>query len=133
MTSKFRSSVFAVLGLLLMAIPALAHHAPEAEFDVNKTFTVTGVLTKVDWINPHIYWYMDAKDANGNVESWTVEGLPPGLLHRGGVTRDMLKVGEVITTTGMPAKDGTKHLGFGKRIKFSSDGHELTMWLAGQQ
>lgn len=132
MRSRLSGLLFAIFGLVVIAIPVLAHHAPEAEFDVNKTFSITGVLTKVDWINPHIYWYVDAKDNNGNVESWTFEGLPPGLLHRSGVTRDMLKVGDVITTTGMPAKDGTKHLGFGKRIKFT-DGHELTMWIAGQQ
>ena len=126
MRSKARLALLAVIGLILAALPVLAHHGVKAEFDDSKTVTVTGVLSRVLWVNPHIYWYVDTKDASGKTVTWAFEGLPPGMLHRSGVVRDMLKVGETVTTTAWPAKDGTKLLGFGKGIKFS-DGHEIVM------
>jgi hypothetical protein len=122
-------ALFAAIGLLLAAVPVLAHHSTAAEFDQSTTVKVTGVLTQVDWINPHIYWYVDAKDESGKTVTWSFEGLPPGVLHRGGVTRDMLKLGETVTVTAWPAKDHTKNLGFGKGVKYA-DGHEVVMTTA---
>jgi len=116
----------AVFGVMLAAAPAWAHHSVQAEFDSNKTVSVTGVLTRVLWANPHIYWYVETRDESGKEVTWSFEGLPPGMLHRGGITRDSLKVGEVVTTIAWPAKDGTKQLGFGKGVKYS-DGHEVVM------
>lgn len=121
---RSRGVAFAVFALLL-AVPALAHHGVQAEFDNSRTVSVTGVLTRVLWANPHIYWYVEAKDENGKEVTWSFEGLPPGMLHRGGITRDALKVGEVVTTLAWPAKDGTK-LGWGKGVKYA-DGHEVVM------
>jgi hypothetical protein len=71
----------------------LAHHSFAAEYD-SKEVTLTGVITKVEWTNPHIYFYIDVKDASGNVVNWAVEGYPPNTLKRTGFTRDDLKVGD---------------------------------------
>jgi hypothetical protein len=120
-----RGCLSALFILLIGAAPALAHHSLSAEFDPDKEFTITGTLTRVDWTNPHIYWYVDVKDeATGNIDTWTFEGPPPGMLHRAGITKDVFKIGQVVTVTAFPAKDGTKHLGFGKKTKYA-DGHEM--------
>jgi hypothetical protein len=127
MKYKCDGVLLAAFGLvLLLAVTALAHHSVTAEFDPSKEFTVTGVLKHVDWTNPHIYVWVDAKDDDGKVVTWSFEGNPPGILHRAGVTKDVFKVGEVVTVTAIAAKDGTKHLGFGRLYKYS-DGHEVAL------
>jgi hypothetical protein len=112
--------------MALSPSPTSAHHSVTAEFDPSKEFTVTGVLTHVDWTNPHIYVWVDVKGDDGQVVNWAFEGNPPGILHRAGVGKDVFKVGEVITVTAIAAKDGTKHLGFGRLYKYS-DGHEVRL------
>ncbi len=113
------------LGLLCgltAARPALAHHAFSAEFDGSKTFVVKGVLTKVNWTNPHIYIYLDVTGAKGKVEEYAFSSGPPTSLRRAGIKKTDFKVGETVTITGAPAKDGAKHLGWMKMIKYA-DGH----------
>ena len=90
--------------LLAAAVPALAHHAVSAEFDRNKPITFTGTVTKVDWMNPHIYTHIEAKDANGKTVVYQVEGGAPNSLFRNGWRPDSLKVGEVVSVTGSRAK-----------------------------
>jgi len=121
----------AFLGLSLAAVPALAHHSFTAEFNPEKSFTVKGVLTHVDWTNPHVYFYVDAKDQNGNVETWSFQTFPPGMLHRAGVRKEVFKIGEQVTVLANVAKDGTKHLGSGNKIRYS-DGHEILLIVAGR-
>jgi Family of unknown function (DUF6152) len=121
--------VVVCIGLCLMTATSFAHHSFTAEYQVGKEFKVTGVLTRVEWINPHIQFYVDAKDQNGNVVTWNFSGLPPNMLHRHGVTRSMFKVGETITVTGVPYKDNSKMKGYGKSFKYLSDGHEISMWV----
>ena len=90
------------------ALPALAHHSFSAEFDGSKTITLKGTVTKVDWMNPHIWLYLDVKDENGTSSRWQCEGGPPNTLTRNGWTRDNLKQGDAITIEGTLAKDGSK-------------------------
>ena len=95
--------------LLLVPIAIVSHHAYTAEFDTTKPIKLSGVLTKVEWSNPHIWIYLDVKDANGNVTTWGFSASPPGMLLRRGITKNSLKLGEVLTISGHRAKDGSNN------------------------
>ena len=95
--------------LLAAAAPACAHHAYSAEFDTQKPVKLTGVLTKVEWANPHIWVYLEVKDDNGNPANWGFSASPPGMLQRRGITKNSLKVGDVLTISGHRAKDGSNN------------------------
>jgi len=109
--------LLACVGVMLSALPALAHHSFAAEYDSKELVTVSGVITKVEWTNPHIYFYIDAKDASGAIVNWAVEGYPPNTLKRTGFTRDDLKVGETVTITAYKAKDSSSRLA-GREVTF---------------
>ena len=94
-------------GLTLASLPLFAHHSFAAEFDDGKTITLTGTVTKVEWTNPHVHFYIDVKDPDGKVASWDFETGSPNGLGRQGWTRNALKVGDVITVKGFRAKDGS--------------------------
>jgi hypothetical protein len=93
--------------LLLSALPLLAHHSFAAEYDASKPFTVKGTFTKMDWVNPHSWIHLDVKAADGSIEHWSCEALPPNGLYRQGWRKDSLKAGEEITVVGFKSKDGT--------------------------
>lgn len=96
--------------LTLFAIASLsAHHSPSAIFDMGKRITVTGTLTKIDWINPHIVVAMDAKGDGGKIDRWTFESNPPSWYRSVGLARaDFAKaIGQTVTVEGLPARDGT--------------------------
>jgi len=112
------------LALLSSAIPLLAHHSVTAEFDSSKSFTVKGTITKIEWVNPHIYMYADVKDDNGTVTPYSFEGGPPGNLRRAGVLKTMFNVGDVVEIEAYIAKDGSKHLGLLHGVRFA-DGHQI--------
>lgn len=95
-------------GVLLLSLPIRAHHSFAAQYDRNKPITLNGSVTKLEWMNPHIYFYMDVKDASGAVVKWSVEGGAPNTLYRAGWRRDSLKVGDVVTVEGFLARDGSK-------------------------
>jgi len=99
--------VVAGAGLAITALPLAAHHSFAAEFDATKKVSLQGTVTKLDWMNPHIWMYVDVKDDSGSVVHWQCEGAPPNTLTRNGWTRDALKVGDQVTIQGVRSKDGT--------------------------
>jgi hypothetical protein len=111
-----------MVAMLALGAPLFAHHSFSAEFDGNKTFVVKGVLTKVEWTNPHIAIYLDSKDANGQIKTYSFSSGPPVMLKRAGVKKEDFKIGETVTITGCPSKDGTTLHGWMKMIKYA-DGH----------
>jgi len=108
MKSRTFGLLAVAFGAFLAAVPAMAHHSFAAEYDSKKPVTVKGIVTKVDWMNPHVYFYMDVKDENGNINNWALEMGPPQLLQRAGWTRSMLKIGDEVIVEGTLAKDGGK-------------------------
>jgi len=101
--------LFAIAGLLALtaALPLAAHHSFAAEFDGAKQLNMTGTVTRIDWVNPHAWIYLDVKDASGNVANWGIETGPPNILYRMGWRRDSLKPGDTIVVSGFAAKDGS--------------------------
>jgi hypothetical protein len=115
--------VIAVASLVCAGVPVRAHHAFAAEFDAKKPIKLQGMVTKVEWINPHAWIHIDVKAANGTVEQWMIEGGTPNTLFRRGVNKNSLPAGTVIVVDGYQAKDGTLK-GNGRDITFL-DGRKL--------
>lgn len=105
------------------ALPLSAHHSFAADYDASKPLTLTGRVTKIEWMNPHVRFYMEVKDASGKVTNWEFELGSPNALMRSGWTRNSLKVGEQITVQGCRAKDSSNQ-GNATSIE-SSDGKIL--------
>ena len=97
------------IGLLMAAVPVLAHHALAAEFDSSKPVKFTGTVKSVDWMNPHIYVNIEAKDEAGKNVLYSVEGGPPNSLYRNGWRKDSLKPGDVVQVSGIKAKKADSH------------------------
>lgn len=106
----------------------LAHHSFQAEFDISKPVTLKGVVTKVEWINPHVYLHLDVKDDRGNVTSWAFETLGPGRMRAEGMSKQTFGIGKTVTLKGYAARDGSKNLGFLRTVTFD-DGHSIEVWL----
>src|SRR5687767_7795936 len=105
-------TIIVVCALLLSVTTLAAHHSFDAEYDSKKPITVTGYVTKLDWINPHAYVYIDTKDASGQMKNYRIEMGPPYALVRGGWKRDTIKIGDQITVNGAAlAKDGSNAAG----------------------
>ena len=98
----------AALCAILSVTPMLAHHSFSAEYDSKKPVTLHGFVTKVDWMNPHVYFYIDVTDDGGKTTSWALEMGPPNGLQRSGWTRNTMKAGDEVTVEGTLAKDGSK-------------------------
>ena len=96
------------IGSLVLMLPLDAHHSFAAQYDRNKPITLNGSVTKLEWMNPHIYFYMDVKDGQGEITKWAVEGGAPNTLYRAGWRRDSLKVGDFVKVDGFLARDGSK-------------------------
>ena len=95
--------------------PLQAHHSFSSSFDRAQPVTVSGTITRVEWKNPHIWFFVDVKNPDGSVTNWGFEGNPPGTLQRLGITKDRLKVGETVTVEGFRTRDGTEN-GYGQKV-----------------
>jgi len=118
------ASVLMCTAIVFTAVAAFAHHPFSAEYDWKKPVTLTGTVTKLDWANPHVFLYVDAKDADGKMMNWTLEMGSVDALTRAGWKRDTVKVGEQVTVDAWLAKSGTGRANV-KSVKLSS-GRELT-------
>ncbi len=105
----------------------LAHHSLAAQFDENTSVTLDGVISKVEWVNPHVYLYLDTTDAAGKVSTWALETFPPITLRRGGLTKEKLGLGQKVSVLAFKARNGTP-MAFLRKITFP-DGREIIIWL----
>jgi hypothetical protein len=110
---------------LLAAVPVVAHHSFAAEYDADKPIKLTGTVTKIEWTNPHCYFYIDAKnETSGKTENWGFEMGNPNALLRLGWTRNSLKIGDAVTVEGTRARDGSLHAN-AKSMVLMSTGQRL--------
>jgi Family of unknown function (DUF6152) len=100
-----------------------AHHSVAGQFDSSQRFEITGTVSEVEWINPHIYIHVDVKNEQGAVTTWRLESLPTAMLRKAGLTKEMIVAdGMPVTVSGFPARDGTKNLGWVLKLTYA-DGH----------
>jgi hypothetical protein len=125
MPSIKASFVFLSLFAATANLPVFAHHSFAAEFDDQKPVRLTGVITKVEWQNPHIWFYLDVKSPDGSTTSWGFAGGAPGQLMRRGITKDQLKIGLTVVVEGFRAKDGSNNAS-GGRVTFPDGRNVLT-------
>jgi hypothetical protein len=123
---RIKSVAWLITGfsLLLTALPALSHHAFSAEFDAKKPLKMTGVVTKIEWQNPHTWFYIDVKDESGKVANWGMEMGSPNLLMRAGWNRNSMKIGDVVIVEGFHARDGS-NIGNARVVTLASTGKAL--------
>ena len=123
MNPRFFPLFLAISSLLFAAFPVSAHHSFAAEYDGGKPTTQTGTVTKIEWMNPHVYIYMDVKGEDGQTANWRFEGYPPNTLRRVGFAKDMLKIGDTVTVTGWLAREAP-HQFAGREIRWQ-DGRKF--------
>jgi len=121
------AGLWVLAGTLVGGVSMSAHHSFAAEFDINKPVTLAGTVTKIEWVNPHVYVYLDVKDASGKVTPWSLSSLGPAAARRAGVTRSSFGQGQTVTVLAYHAKDGS-NFGFMRRMTFA-DGHSIELWL----
>jgi hypothetical protein len=128
MNARILSAV--VLTGLAAALPMAAHHSFAAEYDADKPVKVRGVVTKVEWLNPHIWFYVDEKTADGTIAHWAFSGGAPGQLMRRGIMKDVIQPGMTVVVEGFRAKDGSNNANGSKvtfpdgRMVFTASGNE---------
>ena len=120
---RFSSLGLAVFGVILAVAPAMAHHSFSAEYDAKKPVTLKGTVTKVDWMNPHVYFYIDV-EADGKVTNWGLEMGPPNGLQRSGWTKNTMQIGDEVIVEGTLAKDGSKQAN-ARSVVLASTGKKL--------
>ena len=127
MRHRLLGVALAVVAVLASASVLSAHHSVAGQFDESKSVVLKGVISKVDWVNPHIYLYIDVKDGAETV-TWSLGTVPTAMARRAGLTKENItgKSGEVVTIECIPARDGTKHLGWVNTITYA-DGHKIEL------
>ena len=120
---RFRLLLVCGAAVAVTLTPALAHHSSIAEYDPTQPVKVTGTVTRVEWKNPHIWFYVDVKDDQGRVTNWGFSAGPPGVLQRRGIPRNAMKIGDVVVVEGFRARDGSNNAS-GGRVTFS-DGRSV--------
>jgi hypothetical protein len=111
--------------LLAAALPVAAHHSFAAEYDSNQPFKLTGAVTKLEWTNPHVYFFIDVKDAaTGRVSNWAMEMGAPAVIARNGWKRSSMKIGDLVVVEGFKAKSGKPH-GNARSVTLASTGERL--------
>jgi hypothetical protein len=126
--NRSTAAVLVAVAVWATGPPVAAHHSFAAEYDRSKPVTLQGTVTKIEWMNPHVYFYIDVNGAGGAVAHWAIEGGAPNSLYRAGWRRDSLKVGDAVTVEGYLARDGTNLANM--RTATLADGREV---LGGQQ
>jgi len=121
MRHRFGILVTALTIVLLAASASFAHHSVSGQFDPSKSLTLKGVISKVEWINPHIYVFLDVKDADGTMATWALETLPTAMMRKAGLSKESVlgQPGEIVTVVANPARDGTKRLGWVLKITYA--------------
>ena len=124
MKTRLTVAVASLAGLLMAAVPVVAHHSFAAEYDATKPIKFTGTVTRIEWTNPQCYFYVDVKNESGAIESWALELGNPNALLRAGWTPNSVKIGEAVTVEGTRAKDGNL-LGNARSMVLMSTGQKL--------
>ena len=114
------------LGLLMASFSGIAHHSFSAQFDAEKPIELTGTVTKVEWRNPHAWFYIDVEDDNDEVTNWGMELSSPNLLMRQGWARSSMKVGDAVTVEGFHSRDGS-NTGNARSVTLNASGKTLTI------
>ena len=122
------AAVVVALAVWIADRPATAHHSFAAQYDRDRPVTLKGTVIRIEWANPHIYFYLDVKDEAGATARWAIEGGAPTSLYRAGWRKDSLKVGDIVTVHGYLARDGSKLANM--RVAILPDGREV---FGGQQ
>ena len=102
------ATLFAGVAILASGASIAAHHSFAAQFDRDKPITLKGSVTRMEWANPHVYFYMDVADAKGVMANWAIEGQAPSVLYRAGFRKDSAKYGDIVTVEGYLARDGSR-------------------------
>jgi hypothetical protein len=118
------ASLILICALLLPVMPAVAHHAFATEFDAQKPVSMKGIVTKIDWVNPHVWFYINVKKDDGAIENWGFEMGGPNSLRTSGWTKDTMKIGDEVIVEGSLAKNGSRNVN-AKNVTMASTGKKL--------